>query len=69
MPVFSTFLCRLLADSPEDAIAAFMRMRDNLRNTLEVYRDRTMYERTKSRMHRHNGQHAKKAADQRKNSG
>ena len=26
------FLCRLLANSPESVIAAFMRMRDNLRN-------------------------------------
>ena len=26
------FLCRLLADSPENAVAAFIRMRDNLRN-------------------------------------
>jgi hypothetical protein len=27
-----TFLCRLLADAPEEVIAAFVRMRDNLRN-------------------------------------
>ncbi|MGP1676630.1 MAG: hypothetical protein ACTS6J_05660 [Burkholderiales bacterium] len=33
-----TFLCRLLADSPEDVIAAFMRMRDNLRNPTKTTR-------------------------------
>lgn len=33
------FLCRLLADSPEDVIAAFMRMRDNLRNPPKTTRE------------------------------
>jgi hypothetical protein len=33
------FLCRLLADSPEDVIAAFMRMRDNLRNPTKTTRE------------------------------
>lgn len=32
------FLCRLLANSPEDVIAAFMRMRDNLRNPTKTTR-------------------------------
>ena len=34
-----TFLCRLLADSPEHVIAAFMRMRDNLRNPTKTTRE------------------------------
>jgi hypothetical protein len=34
-----TFLCRLLSDSPEDVIAAFMRMRDNLRNPTKTTRE------------------------------
>ena len=33
------FLCRLLADSPEDVTAAFMRMRDNLRNPPKTSRE------------------------------
>ena len=27
-----TFLCRLMADSPDSVVSAFARMRDNLRN-------------------------------------
>jgi hypothetical protein len=33
------FLCRLLADSPEEVIAAFVRMRDNLRNPPKTTRE------------------------------
>jgi hypothetical protein len=33
------FLCRLLADSPEDVMAAFIRMRDNLRNPPKTSRE------------------------------
>ena len=33
------FLCRLLADSPENAVVAFMRMRDNLRNPPKTTRE------------------------------
>ncbi|MBI3372054.1 MAG: PIN domain-containing protein [Betaproteobacteria bacterium] len=33
------FLCRLLADSPADTVAAFMRMRDNLRNPAKTTRE------------------------------
>lgn len=32
------FLCRLLADSPESAVTAFIRMRDNLRNPTKTTR-------------------------------
>jgi hypothetical protein len=35
------FLCRLLADSPEDVVAAFVRMRDNLRNPPKTSRECT----------------------------
>lgn len=35
------FLCRLLADSPENAVAAFIRMRDNLRNPPKTTRECT----------------------------
>ena len=34
-----TFLCRLLADAPESTFAAFMRMRDNLRNPPKTARE------------------------------
>ncbi len=34
-----TFLCHLLANSPEDVIAAFTRMRDNLRNPTKTTRE------------------------------
>ena len=34
-----TFLCRLLASSPEDTVAAFLRMRDNLRNPRKTTRE------------------------------
>ena len=34
-----TFLCRLLATSPEDVAAAFFRMRDNLRNPPKTSRE------------------------------
>ena len=33
------FLCRLLAESPENVIAAFSRMRDNLRNPAKTTRE------------------------------
>jgi len=33
------FLSRLLADSPEDVVAAFMQMRDNLRNPTKTTRE------------------------------
>ncbi len=33
------FLCRLLADAPEDVIGAFLRMRDNLRNPPKTTRE------------------------------
>lgn len=33
------FLCRLLADSPESAVTAFIRMRDNLRNPPRTTRE------------------------------
>jgi len=33
------FLCRLLADSPENAVTAFIRMRDNLRNPPKTTRE------------------------------
>jgi hypothetical protein len=33
------FLCRLLANSPEDVVAAFKRMRDNLRNPTKTTRE------------------------------
>jgi hypothetical protein len=33
------FLCRLLADSPESAVTAFIRMRDNLRNPPKTTRE------------------------------
>jgi hypothetical protein len=33
------FLCRLLAESPESAVAAFIRMRDNLRNPPKTTRE------------------------------
>jgi hypothetical protein len=33
------FLCRLLADSPENAVTAFVRMRDNLRNPPKTTRE------------------------------
>jgi PIN domain len=33
------FLCRLLADSPESAVVAFIRMRDNLRNPPRTTRE------------------------------
>ncbi len=33
------FLCRLLADSPENVVAAFIRMRDNLRNPSKTTRE------------------------------
>ena len=33
------FLCRLLTDLPEDVIAAFVRMRDNLRNPTKTSRE------------------------------
>ena len=33
------FLCRLLVDSPESAVAAFIRMRDNLRNPPKTTRE------------------------------
>ena len=33
------FLCRLLSDSPENAVAAFIRMRDNLRNPPKTTRE------------------------------
>lgn len=35
------FLCRLLAESPENVIAAFSRMRDNLRNPAKTTRECT----------------------------
>lgn len=34
-----TFLCRLLSDSPEQVIAAFIRMRENLRNPTKTFRE------------------------------
>lgn len=34
-----TFLCRLLSVSPEQAIAAFTRMRENLRNPTKTFRE------------------------------
>jgi hypothetical protein len=33
------FLCRLLADSPENSVTAFIRMRDNLRNPPKTTRE------------------------------
>lgn len=33
------FLCRLLSDSPEEVIAAFVRMRNNLRNPPKTARE------------------------------
>jgi hypothetical protein len=33
------FLCRLVSDSPENAVAAFIRMRDNLRNPPKTTRE------------------------------